>query len=319
MRITVIGAGAVGGYLGLKLIEAGHEVAFLTTPRHVQPLRDNGLTLLTQNGVERTTDFSVSADPADLAPAHVVFCTTKIYHLPEVLPQLPQLLTDGGLVVTAQNGISAAPMVAGAVGDRRAVPGLIQIVANMESPGVIRQFGSGVRLVCGDKTLAGTPATDRLGPVVHGLQDSGLSASLSADIHHEIWMKFALITTFGGACGLTGTGIGPVRSHPATRELQWCLLREAQQVASSFDVELSAGDLETIMTRLDRAPDFATTSMLRDIEAGRPNELDALNGTLAREGKSRGIQVPINQTVVAVLSERAARIRKDAGDPRRTE
>ena len=141
----------------------------------------------------------------------------------------------------------------------------------------------------------------RIDAFTKALERGAVIAQTSDDIERELWKKFALITTFGGVCGLARATIGQVRDYPPTRALQKQALAEARAVANARGIALTEADTQDILDRLDILSPESTTSMQRDIIDGRPCELEDLNGTLVRLGEEVGVDTPLNRIATACM------------------
>lgn len=307
-RIAIIGTGGIGAYYGAKLIESGQEVHLVSTERHVEAVRGGGLVLATDAGEQTLHPASITTDAAEIGPVDIVLVTVKLYQLQEATAGIDSLLGPDTLVVTTQNGISAPRLLAERLGPERVVPGIAFIVAYLEGPGRVRHRGGRAGLTLSDRTLAGSSSA-RCAPMIEALASVGVDAAFTASIDLELWRKFALITTFGGVCGMADSTIGTVRSFEPTRSLLRQALDEARSVARAVGVDLSADDTDAILGRLDNAAPEATTSMQRDIAEGKPSELDYLNGELVRLAEQHSVDIPCQRTALAILSlrERANR------------
>ena len=303
MRIAIIGSGGIGGFFGAALIQEGHEVHFITTPRHVEAMRASGLRVIRDEGEVVVNPASVTGVAREVGAVDAVLVTVKLNQLRQAIAGIDALIGPGTVVIPLQNGVSAPGIVAEVVGGDRVVPGLVFIVTMVEAPGVIRQVGARSALTISTHSLAGSG--DRQGAqgqkIVESLTRQGISARLDDDIDHALWVKFALITTFGGINVLAHSSIGPVREFPDTRALMVESLEEVRSVALAHGVDVSTGDIEGILSQLDSLAPDSTTSLQRDLEAGRPSELEELNGAVVRLAREVGVDVPVNRIVTAIM------------------
>lgn len=305
MRVAVIGTGGVGAFLGGALIDAGAEVHLVSTPRHVQAVRERGLSLTTDEGARVVTPASVCVDPSGIGTVDVVLLTTKLYQLEDALEWLAGLVGPDTLVVTLQNGVSAPSMVAERFGEDHVVPGLAVIVAWVEGPGQVRRTGPVPGITIGSRPLsagqdAGVDA--RCEAFVEAVRAGGLHADLAADVWRALWKKFSLITTMGGVNCLANATTGEVRAFAPTRDLMERSLDEVRAVANARGVALSRQDTEDVMAQLDGAAESSTTSMQRDLQAGHVSELPWLNATVVEMAAQAGVEVPFHTIATAVMS-----------------
>lgn len=305
MRVAVIGTGGVGAFLGGALVDAGAQVHFVSTPRHVEAVRTQGLRLGADEGERVVTPASITTDPAQIGIVDVVVVATKLYQLEEALTGLDHLVGPDTVVVTLQNGVSAPSMVADLVGEDHVVPGLAVIVAWVEGPGQVRRTGPVPGITIGSRPLSARgedPVDARCAALVEAVRAGGLHADLAEDIWRALWTKFSLITTMGGVNCLANATTGEVRSFAPTRELMERSLAEVRALANARGVALTPQDSEGVMAQLDGAAESSTTSMQRDLRSGHVSELPWLNATVVEMAAEAGVEVPFHTIATAVMS-----------------
>jgi 2-dehydropantoate 2-reductase len=180
--------------------------------------------------------------------------------------------------------------------------GLTYVPANRPRPGAVHQPGPERRLLLGEPR---GPATERCRRVLAVLQGAGIRAEVSDAMPVELWSKFMLVTANGGVCGVTGSPIGPVLLDPDTRALYIACCREVQALAAALGVALPPDAVQRTVTHAEGTPADNRPSLLQDLEQGKPLELEALNGTVARLGRARGVPVPVNAFIATALKLRA--------------
>lgn len=304
MKIAIIGTGGIGGYYGSQLIAAGEEVHFLSTQRHVDPVRERGLIVKTDDDEKAYMPASITTRAEEIGEVDIVLNAVKLYQLRESMENAAPLIGENTLVISTQNGVTGPETIAEYVGRERSVAGLCIIVSYTDAPGHIRQVGFLPKFTCGARPLAPderSGADPRIAQFIEALGRGAVIAQTTENIELELWKKFALITTFGGVCGLARATIGQVRDYPLTRELQKQSLAEARAVANARGIALTEADTQAILKQLDALAPESTTSMQRDIEAGRPCELDDLNGTLVRLGEEVGVDTPLHRIATACM------------------
>lgn len=303
-RLVVWGTGGVGGYVAAALARSGLEVSALTTPRHVEAIESGGLSV-ERNGDAERIDLAVSADPKDIGQADVVICALKLYHLDAHVDDLAPLIGDNTRVLTLQNGVAAPELIHRAFPDVTVAPGLVTMVSEIVEPGHIRLIGPLPRIRCDAR--AGGSADEDGQTWIDRVDPAWLRITCTDSLAHDLWVKFALIATFGGTCALADTTIGAICAHPETAALMEDSLREVRAVAAASGVELTDADLAGIVRTLRGMDPASTTSMQRDIAQGRASELDYLNGHIVDLARGFGIDVPFHRIVTAVLHERLTR------------
>jgi len=308
MRIAVVGAGGVGGLLAGLLARAGrHEVVLLTRGEALAETRRSGLSLDVPGDRFTVRPTLVTASPEEAGPCDAVLVAVKAWQVPALAPTLAPLVAGGGVAVPLQNGVEAADRLAAGLPRAQVAGGVIWVYAWAEVPARIRQVGAPPRVVVGERP--GAPVAARLRALVSALADAGVRAQLSEDVTASTWEKAALISPLGAVGAVTRAPVGAIRAIPATRTLLAGLVAEVAAVGRARGVALPA-DLEArTLALVEGTTPEATSSMQRDIGAGRPSELLDQQGAIIRLGHLAGVPVPLHEALVAALlpQERAAR------------
>jgi len=318
MRICIYGAGAIGGYLGAMLAETEVEVSLIARGPHLRAMREKGLRLITAEG-ESTHQLNCTDDPASLPPQDYVIVTLKAHSVPKIVPQLVSLLGPDGAVVTAVNGIPWWYFhgVEGALQDKHlhtvdpddqqwqqigpecAIGCVVYPACDLLEPGVIRH-------VEGNRFTLGEPSgekSDRVVALSQALIQAGLKAPVRSRIRDDIWVKLWGNLCFNPISALTHATLDVIATEPGTRDIARHMMEEAQLIAESLGVRFSV-DIEK---RIDGAANVGAhkTSMLQDLEQGRPMEIDALLTVVQEMGRLTKIETPCIDTVLALVVQRA--------------
>ena len=319
MRIVVIGAGGIGGWLGARLAASGQQVGFLVHGRTLAALRSGGLTLRDcSRGKPGTVTARIdtplaSDDPQALTDAlggesDLVLVTTKVDALPQLAPALRRLTGPDTGVVSTQNGISAPGLLADAVGKEHVLPGVARVYSAIISPGDIRTIGSAGSLALGEWDGS---ASARATAAVEALETAGICAWIPDSIWAELWRKVSFVVVQGALGAAANAPIGVLRSD--LRDAFRRAAGEVVAVASALGHDLATHDapdpVSAVLALADAQPAGATTSMQRDIAAGLPSELDAQLGSVCRAGDSTGVPTPVLDLARAVLTPREAAAR----------
>lgn len=323
MRVAIVGVGAIGGYLGVKLARAGAETSFVARGAHLAAIERDGLSLeYADGGVETARPARATADLAAIGPQDVVIVAVKAQALPALAAPMRALYGPETAVVFAQNGIPWWYFMrhGGAHEGRRveAVDPGGAIAAQTEIERVIgcvvypagEIVGPGrVRHIEGNRFTLGEPSgekTARVQALAQLMTAAGLKAPIRPDIRNELWLKLWGNLTFNPISALTRATLDRIIADPLTRELSARMMAEAQQVAEALGVRFPV----TIERRIRMAEEIGAhkTSMLQDIEAGRATEVDALVGAVAELGRLVGVPTPHIDAVYACtkLLERVA-------------
>jgi 2-dehydropantoate 2-reductase len=315
VKIVIAGAGAIGGYLGARLtraVPAGVETILYARGPHLQAMAEHGLRVLSSEG-----DFevrpTVTGDLGAVGVADVVFLGVKAHSLTGLAPQLTPLLGPETVVVSTQNGIpwwyfdgiggaldgmrlervDPGGVIGSAIEPRRVVGSLAYFATDVIRPGVIRHME-------GNKISFGEPdgsKSDRLRRLVEPLIAAGFRCPINARFRHEVWVKLLGNVAFNPISALTGGTLEELVRHPDTSRTIREIMAETEAVAAKLGIELPI----SIEQRLAGAEKVGAhkTSMLQDLEAGRPMELEAVVGAVVELGERLGVPMPTTRTVYA--------------------
>jgi 2-dehydropantoate 2-reductase len=300
MRIAILGSGAVGGYYGAKLAQGGHDVTFIARGPHLDAIRGRGLSVKSPLG-----DFVVrsraESDPSKIGPVDLVIVAVKSYSNRDALPMLRQLSNASTTVLTLQNGIDSANEVASVVGESATVAGATYVATALEAPGLIVQTGTHRRIAFGEVFNPRPSISDRVANITQAMVDSDIVVEPSADARGAIWEKFVYLSPFAGFTGASRLPIGPLRTEPAIRAQLIEASHEVERVGRADGVEFPSQIFENLVTYLDAIPPDTRSSLLIDLQQGKPIEVEALQGAVVRRGQKVGVPTPIMATLYAVL------------------
>ncbi|MDB5521979.1 MAG: 2-dehydropantoate 2-reductase [Tardiphaga sp.] len=318
MKITIYGAGAIGGYLGAQLASAGADVSLIARGAHLAAMKANGLKLLIDGG-ERVVHPRCTDNPAELGVQDFVIITLKAHSITGVLDQMQPLLGPRTRVVTAVNGIpywyfykhggefegnTLDSIDPGGrqwteIGPQRAIGCIVYPATELEGPGVVRHV-YGDRFPIGEASGEITEDVQNLSAM---FEKAGLKAPVLDRIRDEIWLKLWGNVCFNPISALTHATLDVICSDPATRALSKAMMLETQAIAETFGVRFRV-DVER---RIEGARKVGAhkTSMLQDLERNRPMEIDPLVTVVQEMGKLTGIATPAIDSVLALVIQRA--------------
>ncbi len=298
MKFAVMGAGGVGGYVGGRLAEAGQDVHFIARGRHLEALRTRGLRIESPYGDAAIADTHASDDPAGIGPVDLVLFTVKLADTDVAAASLAPLLGPQTRIVTLQNGIDSADMIARHVPRDRIAAGAIALSAHIKEPGVIANLGSmhamTIDAMDGDTIMAGFFAACEKAVGIDGIPTD--------QPERTIWRKFIALVALSGATAITRLPIGATYASPDTLEFMRQLLNENIAVANASGQDFDPGEAEKIVKFFAAQPYGLKSSMLVDLENGKPLELPWLSGRVHQLGKELGLATPGNSAVWAALS-----------------
>ena len=297
MRIAVMGAGSVGGYLGGMLARGGHDVSLIARGAHLAAIRERGLRVVRDNE-EFTVNCAATGNPTDVGPVEVALLTTKTYQNVEAVPAMAPMVGPHTTVLCLQNGIDSYLTPAEAFGAERVMAGAVYIEAGRDGPGVARQAGDVVRVVFGepDGTLS-----ERGQAIADALNSSGIPAELTDDLRTGLWSKFLFIATMAGVTSMARQTLAELMPRPEWRDVVVGCLQEVEAAGRANGVNFPPDVHHTTLSYIEDNLADLQASMHTDVMAGRPLELEALNGAVVRAGRAGGVPTPINDVIYAML------------------
>ncbi len=307
MKVAVMGAGSIGGYFGGMLARAGHDVTLIARNDHLDAIRRDGLIMQTQAG-RFIVPCSATADPSDVGPVDLALLTTKTYHNAQAIPAMAPMVGPDTAVLCLQNGIDSFTPLLEAFPDAVILPGAAYIEAGRSGPGVVTQAGDIVRIVTG--SIRGSdPSHQATAEVVcAAFRDANVPAEASDDIAVTLWTKFLFITTMAGTTSLAREYLRDLLPRPEWHKIIKGCMSEIEQAGRASGVDLAPTIVADTLDYMESAKGAMSASMHADLLAGRPMELEALNGAVVRAGESAGVSTPINDVIYAALKPYAAGI-----------
>lgn len=318
MKVCIYGAGAIGGYVGAEMALAGHDVTLIARGPHLAAMKAKGLALI-KDGATRVAHPRVTDDPAEAGPQDYVIITLKAHSVPGAVDAMRPLLGPATAVVPAVNGVpwwyfyklpgpwenhrleSVDPggRQWAVLGPERIIGCVVYPACEVPEPGVIQHLD-------GDRFVLGEPdgtRTERAARLSEAMIKANLKAPVRPRIRDEIWVKLWGNTTFNPISALTLATLDVITSDPATRALCRTIMAEAQAVGEALGVKFAV-DVEK---RIDGAGAVGAhkTSMLQDLERGRPMEIDALVTSVQELGRLVGVETPFLDAVLALVKQRA--------------
>ena len=306
MKVCVVGAGAIGGYMAVRLAHAGHAVSAIARGPHLAAIRANGLKLIEADRELVASDLTATDRVGDPGPQDVVLLALKAHQIVPVIDELPALLGPETVIVTLQNGIpwwyfqqvdgdyagrvvetvDPGGVLLRAIDPRRVIGCIAYPAATITEPGVIKHI-EGNRFPVGE--LDGRDS-DRVRMISGLFEEAGFKSRVLDDIRSEIWLKLWGNLTFNPISALTHSTLVDICRFPLTRGLAATMMTEAQQVAE----RLGAHFRVSMERRIAGAESVGKhkTSMLQDVEAGKPLEVDGMLGVVVELAEMTGVEVP---------------------------
>jgi len=297
MRIAVMGAGSIGGYFGGMLAQSGHDVTLIARGKHLETIRKDGLKILNDDG-HFLVKCDATDDPTGIGVVDLVLLTVKTYQNDMAIPPLRSLIDSSTSILCLQNGMDSYQSITRLLQIQDPLPGAAYIEASVQSPGIIRQSGTVVKIVFGE--LNGT-LSSRGTEIQKVLSDSGIDTQFTTDILKTLWTKFLFISTMAGITCLTRETLAQLVPKEDWPNIIIDCMKEIEAVGRRNNINLESDVVKTTMDYITESLENMQASMHTDLMAGRPLELDALNGAVVRAGKLADIPTPINSLIYAML------------------
>ncbi len=317
MKIAIVGAGAIGGYLGTRLAAAGAQVTFIARGANLEAIRSRGMKLILEDGTEvQAAGARACEDMSEAGPQDVVLLTVKAHQVGAIAAQLQHLFHEQTTMVTMQNGIpwwyfqkhggefEGKPILAadpdGTIGRHidpaRIVGCVVYPAANLIAPGVV-QVVEGNRFTLGELDGSTTP---RLQAIAAKLIEAGFKAPITYEIRSEIWLKLWGNLSFNPISALTHATLVDICQFELTRDLAAQMMSEAETIAKKLGITFRVS-MERRIAGAEKVGAHKT-SMLQDVEQGRPIEIEALVGAVVELGSLTGTPTPHISAVFACAS-----------------
>ncbi|MCK5444574.1 MAG: 2-dehydropantoate 2-reductase [Rhodospirillaceae bacterium] len=318
MKICIYGAGAIGGYMGAELARSGVDVSLIARGPHLAAMRENGLKLRIGDE-EHVTHPTCTDNPAELGPQDFVIVTLKAHSVPHVVDAMQPLLGPDTAVVTAVNGVpwwyfyglegdyegrrmetvDPGNLQWDGIKPERAIGCVVYPACEIAEPGIIQHTS-------GNKFTLGEPSgekTERIQALSQALIAANLKAPVRPRIRDEIWIKLWGNLSFNPISALTSATLEEIAGDADTRAVVSAMMVEGQAIGEALGVKFPV----SVDKRIDGAGAVGAhkTSMLQDLELGRPMEIDALVAAVSEMGELVGIQTPTIDTVLALVRQRA--------------
>ena len=312
MKFLIAGAGAIGAYMGARMAQAGLDVTLFARGPHLRAMQEHGVQVKSSEG-DFTARPKIAGTLQEVGPADVVFLGVKAHSLPQLAPQLVPVLGPETTVVSTQNGVpwwffqgfggewegtrlervDPGGVISAAIEPRRVLGSIVYISTEIIAPGVIQHIE-------GNRVSLGEPQgerSDRTKKISEALIAARLRAPVTTRIRNEIWVKILGNVAFNPISALTGATLVQMARDPEVSALVRNIMRETESVASKLGMELPVS-IEQRIAGAEKVGEHKT-SMLQDLEAGRPLELEAVVGAVVELGGRLQILMPHTSSVYA--------------------
>ncbi|MGB3909781.1 MAG: 2-dehydropantoate 2-reductase [Pseudolysinimonas sp.] len=297
MRIVVFGAGAMGGALGARLIEAGHDVMLVDIDRaRVSAINRDGVRL-EEDGSERVVKVPATAEIAEVGEAELAIVFVKSQFSGDVARAAKPLAEAGTVFLTLQNGLGNAEAIAAEVGAAQVLAGVTYDSAILDDDGLVRLTNKGATYVGELEGLA----SERVDGVIAAFRDAGMDAHPTDDAAGLLWGKALVNCVFNATCAITGFRSGEIGEFPLALEWAERVAAETASVAAANGITLPYEDAVERVRTVAKNAGASKPSMLQDVEKGRITEVEHINGAVARAGRRVGVPTPYNDALTTLV------------------
>ncbi|HXY90334.1 MAG TPA: ketopantoate reductase family protein [Xanthobacteraceae bacterium] len=297
MRVAVMATGALGGYFGGRLAEAGHEVFFIARGANLAAIRKNGLKVESPLGNIHIKTPKATDDPKEIGEVDLVLFAVKLWDVEKSGAAAKPLVSKNTRLISMLNGIDSVERLAPILGGHAVAAAPTRISAVISAPGVITHKSPFADFRCG--FIDGRDDA-RFEALVAEMKTAKFEAAFSKTIEKELWEKFIFIVALSGATAAMRMPLGPIRDDPDTRALLQALMQEVEAVGVKKGIALEGAAAKTFAF-VQGLPAALKASMLEDLERGNRLETDWLQGKVAELGRAFNVPTPVNRDVYAVL------------------
>ncbi|MDO4339080.1 MAG: 2-dehydropantoate 2-reductase [Eubacteriales bacterium] len=303
MQYVIIGAGGTGGTVGAYMTKAGKDVTLIARGKHLEAMQKNGITLEhLWNGTQEKIPVKASGMEEYQGHPDVILVCVKGYSLEDTIPFIRRISVAHTVVIPILNIYGTGGRLQEKLPDILVTDGCIYVSANIKEPGVIVQHGEILRIVFG--TRRPEEAVPVLEKIAEDFQESGIRGILSENIQRDALQKFSYVSPMGAAALYYNAAAGDFQKEGAPREMFKAMIREIVALAEAMDIHFEEDLVETNLNILSTLAPEATTSMQRDVMAGKQSEIDGLVFEVVRLGKAYGVPTPEYEKAAIRLSSR---------------
>lgn len=297
MKILIVGAGAIGGYFGGRLVEKGEDVTFLVRANKKEILQQTGLNIRSKNGdLQFSPKLITKSDNSK--PFDVVLISTKSYQLTTAIEDVQPFVGPETMILPLLNGIAHLQTLIRAFGEEKVLGGLCFVESTLAEDGTIVQTSPVHQLVYGERT---GQQTERIGKLELAFKGTKAEFVKSDDINQDMWHKYLFITAMSGITSMMETSIGPIRDLETGQHVIRVFLEELVAIMEKIGAPIAPAIAETQFQRINDMSAEMKSSMQRDIEKMQPTEAEHLQGYLLGKAKEVQLSVPILEIIFTKL------------------
>ena len=302
-RIGMLGLGGVGGYFGGLLAKAyfesdAIEIVFIARGETQKAIAKNGLKIITDTTEISAFPSLVSNNPEEIGKLNYLICATKTYDIETSFETIKNCITTNTIILPLYNGVDATERIQKLFSENTVLQGCVYIVSMIESPGVIKKMGSYEKLFFGSKNAP----VSKLNVLQSIFEKASVESYLVENIEETVWEKFIFISALASATSYLNVNIGGILKNPENKAIYSSLLNEITAVAVAKGLALPDDIVAQTIIKLEKTPKDATSSMHRDLLAGRNTEVVSLTKYVVDQAIKFGVATPIYQLVLEKLA-----------------
>ena len=299
MKIAIMGSGGIGGYFGAQLAsKTDHNVHFIARGAHLEAMQQNGLRVESEFGGVEINPVRVTDDPQEVGPVDIVIFAVKLYSVDEAAKQCRPMVSEQTGVISFQNGIGSEERIDEILGPGHAMGGIAYAPLAIAAPGVIAHTGNFAKLSVGEMSGG---SSERLDAFVSACREAEIDISASEDIKKELWEKFIFLASFSGITCLTRQPIAFVQQDGMAKELFKQALSEAIGIAVAEGVTIDDDFFDKTMSFTMGMGGNVQSSMLTDLENGRPLENNWLSGKIVELAEKHKVPAPVHMAFCSAM------------------
>ena len=306
-RIGILGLGGVGGYFGGLLAKAYFEsdtieIIFIARGETQKAIAQNGLKIIADTKELIVFPSLVSNNPDEIGKLDYLICATKTYDIETSFESIKNCITPNTIILPLYNGVDATERIQILFPENTVLQGCVYIVSMIESPGIIKKIGLYEKLFFGSKNAP----VSKLNELQSIFENANIESYLVENIEETVWEKFIFISALASATSYLNQNIGGILNHPENKAVYSSLLNEITAVAFAKGLALPNDIVAQTIIKLEKTPKDATSSMHRDLLAGRNTEVVSLTEYVVKAGLKYGVATPMYQIILDELSRNKA-------------
>ena len=291
--------GGIGGYLAVKLSNAGFKVATIARGTHLAAIKEDGLILDGPNGYEKANPWLATDSPSDIGAVDVIIFGVKCGALEAAAEACKPMLKKETIVVPFLNGVETVDRLCKILPKANIANGVARVSTTIKAPGIIKQTGDFRTFIFAE---CDNRPSNRITALQEAITKAGAFAPVTSDIDKEMWSKFIVFSAISGATAAGRCTLGQVIKSTSLSKVFQKIISETTATARAYGINLSSSIEQDIWELVNKLPPDVRASTAVDLEKGLPLEVDWISGAVTRLAKAKGLEAPTNETIHGLLS-----------------